>query len=272
MTFKKTLTVSIIFHVCFFSAALIFSAGFFTGSGERLDQPVIFVSLSHEGISTPGQEVNDQNRAAPSLPQPPQRKISHAGVTEEVPETVKEDVAEVPVGVVEEKAAETREPVIDEARDVRSTDDSEYQEPNNQEAHEVTDARDDPALANSIDSSRETDNMQTSYSSDFTESLAAASGQQWEGVTPGIIELIGSAIERVKTYPALARKRGIEGTVQVSFRITLTGEPDEIRIMKSSGFGVLDRATLRVVKKAAPYPHMDRRVEVPVAYTLRERG
>jgi len=87
-----------------------------------------------------------------------------------------------------------------------------------------------------------------------------------------IIDLIGSAIERVKTYPALARKRGIEGTVQVSFRITLTGEPEEIRIMKSSGFRILDRATLRVVKKAAPYPHLDRRVEVPVAYKLRERG
>ena len=83
-----------------------------------------------------------------------------------------------------------------------------------------------------------------------------------------MIDLIGSAIERAKTYPILARKRGLEGTVYVSFRVTTSGEPDEIEIKKSSGHSILDSATVKVVQKAAPYPLLNNRVEVPVAYRL----
>jgi len=57
--------------------------------------------------------------------------------------------------------------------------------------------------------------------------------------------------ERTKAYPLLARKRGIEGTVYVSFRIAPDGKPEGITIRKSSGFGILDTATLDVIKKAA---------------------
>jgi protein TonB len=85
-----------------------------------------------------------------------------------------------------------------------------------------------------------------------------------------MLELIGKAIENAKSYPMVARRRGIEGTVHVSFRINERGRPDEIEIKKSSGHNILDSATVKVVKKAAPYPHLKNRVEVPVAYRLRK--
>ena len=62
----------------------------------------------------------------------------------------------------------------------------------------------------------------------------------------------------------------MEGTVYVSFRINESGRPDEIEIKKSSGHSILDSATVKVIKKAAPYPYIKSRVEVPVAYKLRK--
>jgi len=84
------------------------------------------------------------------------------------------------------------------------------------------------------------------------------------------LKLISAALERAKTYPAIARRRGIEGTVYVSFRIGPGGEPVEIMVLKSSGSKVLDEVTLNVINNAAPYPYIDDRVEVPVTYRLND--
>lgn len=86
----------------------------------------------------------------------------------------------------------------------------------------------------------------------------------------GIIERIKEAIEHVKTYPLMARRRGMEGTVYVRFRINPEGLPEDISVVKSSGYRVLDRATLNVVKKAAPYPYIESRIEVPIVYRLED--
>jgi TonB family protein len=80
------------------------------------------------------------------------------------------------------------------------------------------------------------------------------------------LKLISAAIERVKTYPAIARRRSMEGTVYVSFFIGAEGEPSEIKVIKGSGYKILDEATMKVIKKAAPYPYVDNRIEVPVTY------
>jgi TonB family protein len=84
------------------------------------------------------------------------------------------------------------------------------------------------------------------------------------------IRLISAAIERAKIYPAIARRRGIEGTVYVSFLIGAEGEPREIKVIKSSGYKMLDETTMKVIMKAPPYPYIDNRVEVPVIYRLND--
>ncbi|MEK6528298.1 MAG: energy transducer TonB [Nitrospirota bacterium] len=87
-------------------------------------------------------------------------------------------------------------------------------------------------------------------------------------LSAGIFELIRNAIEKAKTYPVLARKMGLDGTVYIGFRISPQGEPQDIKIIKSSGVRILDAATMDIVKKAAPFPSVNAPVEVPVVFKL----
>jgi TonB family protein len=80
--------------------------------------------------------------------------------------------------------------------------------------------------------------------------------------------LITAAIEKVKTYPFLARKKKIEGTVIAAFRINAKGYPQDINIRKSSGFEILDSAAMKIVTKAAPFPHVVEPVEIPITFRI----
>jgi len=80
--------------------------------------------------------------------------------------------------------------------------------------------------------------------------------------------LITAAIEKAKTYPFLARKKKIEGTVIASFRINAKGYPQDINIRKSSGFEILDSAAKKIVTKAAPFPHVVEPVEIPITFRI----
>lgn len=87
------------------------------------------------------------------------------------------------------------------------------------------------------------------------------SSEQWA--------VIVSSIERVKNYPRLARERGIEGTVRVRFRLKPQGEVDRVEIVKSSGFDILDQASVTTVYRASPMPYVTGWIELPMAYVLK---
>ncbi|MFA4918934.1 MAG: energy transducer TonB [Thermodesulfovibrionales bacterium] len=80
--------------------------------------------------------------------------------------------------------------------------------------------------------------------------------------------LITAAIEKAKTYPFLARKKKVEGTVIAAFRINAKGYPQDINIRKSSGFEILDSAAMNIVIKAAPFPHVVEPVEIPITFRI----
>lgn len=50
-------------------------------------------------------------------------------------------------------------------------------------------------------------------------------------------------------YPAVAIRRGYEGSVLLNVQVLPNGEPKEVTIFKSSGYKVLDKAALSAVKK-----------------------
>ena len=81
-------------------------------------------------------------------------------------------------------------------------------------------------------------------------------------------QLLRSSLERAKTYPRLARERGIEGTVLVRFRASPSGNIELVDIVKSSGARILDDATISTIYRAAPVPYVDGWVEVPMVYRL----
>ena len=50
-------------------------------------------------------------------------------------------------------------------------------------------------------------------------------------------------------YPAVAIRRGYEGSVLLNVRVLPNGKPEEVTIFRSSGHKVLDNAALKAVKK-----------------------
>jgi len=66
--------------------------------------------------------------------------------------------------------------------------------------------------------------------------------------------LIRRHLEQFKYYPASARRRGIGGSVEVAFRLDRRGRAGGVRVLKGSGYPILDEAALRTVRRAEPFP------------------
>ena len=85
------------------------------------------------------------------------------------------------------------------------------------------------------------------------------------------LEMVRLKIERHKEYPGTARARQIEGSVTVRFVITLEGGVRAVEIAKSSRHNILDKAALRAVKAAAPFPKPPKHFfkgEIPLELTI----
>lgn len=65
---------------------------------------------------------------------------------------------------------------------------------------------------------------------------------------------IKSKIELVWNYPQIAVMRGEQGTVHLKFTIVEDGNLEDVQLIKSSGYPVLDEEVIRAVRTAAPYP------------------
>jgi periplasmic protein TonB len=81
--------------------------------------------------------------------------------------------------------------------------------------------------------------------------------------------LIVDIISRNRHYPDSARRRGIEGTVDVRLTIDRTGHASDVRVVKTSGAGILDRASVRTIQGCSfPPPPLDS-VTLPITITFR---
>lgn len=67
-------------------------------------------------------------------------------------------------------------------------------------------------------------------------------------------------IEDCRRYPYWARKQGFEGTVHLKFTILSTGVVKDIKIIKSSGFNILDKEAISTVKRASPFPPIPKKI------------
>ncbi|MBL4766273.1 MAG: TonB family protein [Rhodobacteraceae bacterium] len=68
------------------------------------------------------------------------------------------------------------------------------------------------------------------------------------------LAMVRSRIEANRRYPAAARRRQAEGTVDVYIEISETGELTFLEITSRSGSAHLDRAALRMAERAGPFP------------------
>jgi protein TonB len=83
-----------------------------------------------------------------------------------------------------------------------------------------------------------------------------------------LLRAIRRRIAEAQTYPEDARRAGLQGTVEVRFRILPDGSADAVEIVRSSGHPALDEASLQVIRRAAPYPVVSGRIRVPLSYRL----
>lgn len=81
---------------------------------------------------------------------------------------------------------------------------------------------------------------------------------------------IRDAIMKNLSYPLIARKMGWSGKVTISFVICESGDAEDIKIIESSGFAILDKNAVETVKKVLPFPKPPLRAEIiiPVVYRL----
>lgn len=89
---------------------------------------------------------------------------------------------------------------------------------------------------------------------------------------------LSAAAAAHKQYPRIARVRGWQGTVQILVRIGPNGQVQDVQVAESSGYEVLDRQALDMVRKALsrqpPPPDLRRwyEVTIPIHFRLEERG
>ena len=65
---------------------------------------------------------------------------------------------------------------------------------------------------------------------------------------------VRSQLEKNKWYPASARRRGIEGDVELEFSLNEQGYAKHTTVVNGSGYASLDQAALTTVKRAEPFP------------------
>ncbi|MBZ0155340.1 MAG: TonB family protein [Alphaproteobacteria bacterium] len=73
------------------------------------------------------------------------------------------------------------------------------------------------------------------------------------------------------SYPAVAKRKGWEGRVVLSFSVAGDGSVGTVKIVQSSGREVLDQGALEAVRRASPFPRppVEAEVVLPVVYQLR---
>lgn len=87
----------------------------------------------------------------------------------------------------------------------------------------------------------------------------------------GNFEHIRELIMRNLKYPHIARLKGYEGEVIVSFLITEKGVPEDIRVLSNSGHEILAKNVVETIRSIHhfPSPPVKVRVILPVAFKLK---
>jgi protein TonB len=251
MEFRRTIILSMVMHATLFTAAMTFIAG--RGAAVRVHLPVVYVTLIAEDGSSPARSraVREVARLekvkAPALPassrHEPTQKLAARGSVPAVKGTVstadeKNRPSEKGAGLFEAGQPQGVNVIAAGLTGVVSSGAA-------------------PGEGGS-----------TPFGGQPASSAVDSRGT---GGYTDAVAIIRESLERALTYPPLARKRKQEGTVVTEFSINARGLPENIRVVKSSGFEILDASAKNTIVKASPFPVVKGNIEVPITYRL-EKG
>ena len=89
-----------------------------------------------------------------------------------------------------------------------------------------------------------------------------------------VVSIIYKQLNNHFTYPKIAQKRNWQGQVIISFRLNRDGNIQNIKIMHSSGYGILDQAAVASLKKVGQLPQITTllnsgmEIQMPIIYQL----
>ena len=109
----------------------------------------------------------------------------------------------------------------------------------------------------------------TGEGSGTSQGPASGAGSSRHGSDQTLAQ-IRARIEAAKHYPLMARRRGLEGTTTVSFRIQSDGSIQALTITHSSGTDILDEAAVQTIQRAAPFPSYSEPIQIGIRFALHE--
>ncbi|MEP2437969.1 MAG: TonB family protein [Roseibium sp.] len=65
---------------------------------------------------------------------------------------------------------------------------------------------------------------------------------------------VARKLRRSLRYPSAAKRKRLSGNVHVSFSVDSSGRASRIRVSRSSGSSILDKAAIETVRRASPFP------------------
>lgn len=112
-------------------------------------------------------------------------------------------------------------------------------------------------------------------SSPEAETRQQESAEQDANLKQKGVESAASSIRPViPRYPPLSRRRGEEGTVIISLKVTADGRPEDIQIRQSSGYPLLDKAARSAIMRSRFTPAtrngkpVESSLEQPITFEL----
>lgn len=101
-------------------------------------------------------------------------------------------------------------------------------------------------------------------------------GDEFQEIWGQYTHSIQLKIANAKNYPALARERKQQGKAFLSFKLDREGKIKELFIEISSGHEILDKAAIKAIEEAAPFPNIPKSLnknyaflKIPISFILR---
>jgi protein TonB len=110
--------------------------------------------------------------------------------------------------------------------------------------------------------------------------VAALTGGRAGTVPPGYdayVRALRRRIEERLAYPALAVRRGVQGTVELEVQLDAAGRLTAVAEVGREGHGLLGEAAIRAVRDATPFPFPPGlapralTIRLPIVFELQQR-
>ncbi len=133
----------------------------------------------------------------------------------------------------------------------------------------TTDTEIQKGLTNESSKSADVPSKPTQTQENYTKHLPVDENEEYIKLNKAKVR---EAIAKYQVYPPLAKKLGLEGICVISFKLYPNGGINETKIIKSSGFSILDKSALKSLEDAAPElpkPNKPVVIIIPIEYVIR---